>query len=406
MQKTPSGSRIKIGLFGKRNAGKSSLINAITNQELAIVSDTAGTTTDPVAKAIEILPLGPCLIFDTAGLDDVGELGEKRIERTLKTLNKVDVAILVAAPGSWNELEEEFIEKAKKKKIALMVALNKSDLARHEESTKNFLKEKEIPFIEVSAQDKINIREVKEILIKIAPEGIMENQTILGDLIQGGDVVVLVTPIDLEAPKGRLILPQVQTIRDILDNDAISVVVKERELAFALRQFRMPPKLVVTDSQAVLKVAADVPHNIKMTTFSILFARYKGDLAELVKGAKALENLKDGDKVLIGEACTHHALADDIGRVKIPRWIRQYTGKDIDFEVASGFSFPDNLEEYKVVVHCGGYMIGRRQMLDRIGQASEKNVPMTNYGVAISLVQGVLERSLEPFPYEYSLFHE
>ncbi|MDD3269350.1 MAG: [FeFe] hydrogenase H-cluster maturation GTPase HydF [Syntrophomonadaceae bacterium] len=396
MQDTPKANRLHIGIFGRRNAGKSSLINTLTNQDIALVSDVPGTTTDPVFKAMEILPLGPCMIIDTAGIDDEGLLGELRIKKSREVLNQTDVALLVIDPEMGiSDFERELKSAIKAKNIPIIGVLNKSDQGEIE--LKTLEQELGLSLLAVSSLTGAGFKQLKERIIQVAPAN-FEEPHIVGDLINPGDICVLVVPIDLAAPKGRLILPQVQTIRDILDNDAIAMVVKERELREALDGLSKKPRLVITDSQAFLKVAADTPDDVMMTSFSILFARYKGDLLELVRGAKAIERLQPGDQVLIAEACTHHSQADDIGRVQIPRWLRQYVGGELNFQWFSGSGYPDNLEEYQLVVHCGGCMINRRQMLYRIQMARESKVPIVNYGVLLAFVHGILKRTLLPFP--------
>ena len=396
---TPSGERVHIALFGMTNAGKSSIINALTNQEISIVSDVKGTTTDPVYKAIEILPIGPCMIIDTAGLDDESELGESRKKKTIEVLSKTDVALVVIDNTvGISEKDMDIINQVKEKKIPVICIFNKSD---QKEITKEDIdkKEKEIgvSVVSVSALNKKGIEELKQKIINVIPDN-EDKFKLVGDLISPGDIVVLVTPIDKAAPKGRLILPQQQTIRDIIESDAIAVVTKEHELRETLENLKKKPKLVITDSQVFLKASADTPKDIMLTSFSILQARYKGNLTELVKGAKALESLEDGDNVLIAEGCTHHRQCDDIGTVKIPRWVRQMTGKQINFEYSSGTSFTENIEKYKLVIHCGGCMLNRKAMLSRIDDAVENEIPIVNYGVLIGYVQGILERALEPFP--------
>ena len=398
MQKAPKGERIIIVLLGRRNVGKSSLINALVGQEIALVSDIPGTTTDPVDKHYELLPLGPVTFYDTAGLDDVGELGEMRIKATKRVLMKADLALLVTDEKGLGEEEFKIIDELEEKKIPFIVVFNKIDLGAPREEDINFCTSKGIPFALVSANRGDGIDRLKDLIIKVAPDYLKREQVLVGDLIKGGDIVLLVVPIDLAAPKGRLILPQVQVLRDILDNDAIGIIVKERELEEALQSLNKKPALVITDSQVILKVAGDVPKDIPLTTFSILFARYKsGALRTLVEGLKQIDKLKDGDKVLISEACSHHVQADDIGRVKIPRWISQYTGKDIKFDVVSGGDFPENLEDYKLVIHCGACMLTPTEMRRRMIESLRRGVPITNYGVTICKVQGVLERVLKPF---------
>jgi [FeFe] hydrogenase H-cluster maturation GTPase HydF len=394
---TPRGSRLHIGIFGRRNAGKSSLINALTDQEAAIVSDVPGTTTDPVYKAMEILPVGPVVIIDTAGLDDVGELGELRLRKTLGVLEKTDLIILVLTHDQPLDAREfDLIKKAKEKGVPIIGALNKVDLTP-DACPGELAKQLGINIVAVSAVTRQGINTLKQQLITRAPKDWII-PSIVGDLVQPGDTVVLVVPIDLAAPKGRLILPQVQTIRDLLDNDCITLVVKERELRKAISGLMEKPKLVITDSQAFLKVDADTPKDVMMTSFSILFARYKGDLETLTAGALASDKLQPGDRVLIAEACTHHRVADDIGTVKIPRWLRQKVGGELHFDWSSGLELPSNLEQYQLIVHCGGCMINRKEMLHRILQSTRAGVPIVNYGVLIAHMHGILRRALAPFP--------
>jgi len=404
---TPRSERVHIALFGMRNAGKSSIINALTNQEIAIVSEMKGTTTDPVYKAMEILPIGPCVIIDTAGLDDVGELGELRKKKTLEVLNKTNIALVVIDTSiGLTDYDKSIIEQVKSKKIPVIAVLNKTDIALvNEEIISKIKKQLDIPSVSVSAVTKQGVKELKDKIISMIPDE-EEKFKIVGDLISPGDFVVLVTPIDKAAPKGRLILPQQQTIRDILESDAIAIVTKEHELRETLENLGKKPRLVITDSQVFLKVAADTPKDIPMTSFSILFARYKGDLVELIRGVKAVEKLKDGDKVLVSEGCTHHRQSDDIGRVKIPRWLRQITGKQIDFEYTSGVTFTEDVKRYALIIHCGACMLNRSAMLNRIESAKEFNVPMVNYGILIAYVQGILDRALEPFPLAKMLWDE
>lgn len=396
MQNTPKGMKVHIGIFGKRNVGKSSILNALVNQDISIVSDTAGTTTDPVEKSMELLPLGPVLFVDTAGIDDEGALGLQRVEKTKKVIDRIDLAIIVC-DKSFDKFEELLIDEFNSHKTKFIIVINKIDTDNCTEKLIEELKKYEVDIIKTSVTDKFGIDDLRQSIIKNVPDEFFAESSIASDLIQAGETAVLVVPIDLEAPKGRLILPQVQTIRDLLDNDSIVVVTKERELRRTLDNFKTPPKLVITDSQAFLKVSADVPKDIKLTSFSILFARFKGDLNEFVKGAMAIEKLESDDKVLICESCTHHAIGDDIGRVKIPRWITQYTGKKLEFEHYAGHDFPENIKDYALIIHCGACMTNRREILSRILKAKKANVPITNYGLTIAYSLGIFERALEPF---------
>jgi len=400
MNNTPRGNRLHIALFGRRNAGKSSLINALTNQQVAIVSHIAGTTTDPVYKSMEILPLGPVMMIDTAGLNDDGELGQMRIKKSLEVLNKTDLALLVMdAQTGAGQLEQEIVKLCREKDIPVIGIINKIDKfpmdSCGQEGIKQLLGIENI--VLVSAVTKKGISDLKISMVKTAPEH-FDNQTIVGDFISPGDMAVLVTPIDLAAPKGRLILPQVQVIRDILDCDGMAYVVKERELKECIANMKKKPRIVITDSQVFLKADADTPSDVLLTSFSILFARYKGNLEVLVEGAKTLLALRPGDKVLMSEGCTHHRVEDDIGTVKLPRWIRQFVGGEIHFEWSSGMTLPTDLSQYKLVVHCGACMLNRREMLARILEAQQQSVPIVNYGVAIAALQGILPRVLSPFP--------
>jgi len=397
LNETPKAMRTAIAFLGRRNAGKSSLLNAMLGYDLAIVSDVAGTTTDPVDKAVEISPLGPCLVIDTAGVDDMGDLGQRRVEKTMKVIEDCDVGLIIVGDGLWTAYEEDICNILRGKDKDVIAVLNKSDIYDYAE-TRKLLENKGIKFVKTVASQGQGIRDLKENIRRLKKAASLEQPSIIGDLINGGDLVILVVPIDLGAPKGRLILPQVQTIRDVLDNDAAAVVVKERELAYILRKLAVKPRLVVTDSQAILKVTGDVPDEIPLTTFSVIFSRFKGDLRKMVMGVKAIDSLGNGDKVLIAEACTHHPLADDIGRVKIPRWIKQYTGKRVIFDTVAGPNFPTNLEDYSLVVQCGGCTVTRRAYCNRIEAASRQGVPITNYGVAISYIHGVLDRVVLPFP--------
>lgn len=387
---TPKSDRIHIGIFGRRNAGKSSIINAITSQNLAVVSKVKGTTTDPVQKAMELLPLGPVMIIDTPGIDDEGELGKMRVEKSYQVLNKTDIALLVVDGNEGlTQCDKDLIEEIKKRKLPYLIILNKSDEVCNRYDIENS--------IWVSAETKENIWELKERISKLVPN---ENMTlkIISDLLDPEDIVVLVVPIDSAAPKGRLILPQQQTIRDVLEAGAISVVTRDTELPQTLKSLGKKPKIVVTDSQAFGKVKNDVPEDILLTSFSILFARYKGDLAEQIKAVKAIDSLKDGDYVLISEGCSHHRQCDDIGTVKIPRWLKEHSGKKINYEFSSGTEFPRDLSKYKAVIHCGGCTLNEKEMKHRIAVAKEQNVPITNYGIFIAYTQGILKRILQAFP--------
>lgn len=400
MNQTPSSERVHIGFFGRRNAGKSSVLNAIINQDLAVVSDVKGTTTDPVQKAMELLPLGPVVVIDTPGIDDEGELGALRVKKSYQVLNKVDAAVLVVDQTLGLSSEDfALIERIRQKMIPYVVVFNKFDLEPASSLAKDmeYLEKQNTPVQTVSTVTNLGIEELKE-CIAILTKTEEPKLKIVGDLIHPSDFVVLVVPIDKAAPKGRLILPQQQTIRDILEADATAIVVKEYELKDTLKHLGKKPKLVITDSQVFAKVSADTPSDIMLTSFSILFARYKGSLATVVEGVTALDTLEDRDKILISEGCTHHRQCDDIGSVKLPRWIRQYTGKDIDFVFSSGTEFPEDLSPYKLIVHCGGCMLNEREMKYRLACATDQNIPITNYGILIAYMQGILKRSLIPFP--------
>jgi [FeFe] hydrogenase H-cluster maturation GTPase HydF len=408
MNNTPQSLRLQIGFFGRVNVGKSSLLNYITGQDAAMTSSVAGTTTDVVEQAMELLPLGPVLFLDTAGLEDVSELGAARFKRTQAALERADVVVVVTEPGVWGEPEEKLAEAAQLRKAGLIVVVNKCDQLK---PTREFLKQLEeyTKFVlcgsalDGTEKEKF-LESFKTALSEAKPAGV--EPPLLGDLVPAGGLVVMVVPIDLQAPKGRLILPQVQAIRDCLDNDASVLVVKERELASALNNLKHPPDLVVCDSQVVLKAAADTPVGIKLTTFSILFSRFKGDLISMARGAAMLHRLQAGDKVLVAEACTHHALADDIGRVKIPRWMRKFTGLDLDITHVSHHDYPADLADYRLVVHCGACMLNRHEMISRLRLAVGEGVPITNYGIAISVLQGVAERALAPFPAALRAYQE
>jgi [FeFe] hydrogenase H-cluster maturation GTPase HydF len=397
MKDTPKGMRLHIGIFGRRNVGKSSLLNALTRQQVSIVSDVPGTTTDPVEKPMELLPLGPVLFIDTAGIDDVGALGEMRAERTRLIFERTDLGVLVAEGDCWGEFEENILAEMAKRNAPVIVVFNKEDIASPQADVLLNLKSRKIPIVETVASQGKGMLDLREALIRSAPEDFIDAPPVLGDLINPGEVVVLVVPIDLEAPKGRLILPQVQSIRDVLDHDSCCMVVKERELRDALDKLKNPPALVVTDSQAFLRVAGDTPSQVPMTSFSILFARLKGDLKEFVRGVKAIDRLRPGSRILVLESCAHHPIGEDIGRVKIPRWIRQYTGVDLEFVHRQGHDFPEDLSSYQLIVQCGACMLNRREVISRILRCREAGVPITNYGVAITYSLGVLDRALSPF---------
>ena len=400
MNQTPMSERVHIGFFGKRNAGKSSVMNAVTGQDLAVVSEVKGTTTDPVYKSMELLPLGPVVMMDTPGIDDEGELGGLRVRKSYQVLNKTDAAVLVidGQTGASGE-DAALLRRIRKKNIPYTVVLNKQDLAPEGvlNQTAGILDIPAEQILAVSAAAGTGITELKERIAALAKQE-EPKLRIVGDMISPSDFIILVVPIDSAAPKGRLILPQQQTIRDILEADAVSIVIKENRVKETIERLGKKPRLVITDSQAFEKVAADTPEDILLTSFSILFARYKVNLETAVAGVTALDKLQDGDKILISEGCTHHRQCDDIGTVKIPRWIREYTGKDIRFETSSGTQFPDELGEYKLIVHCGGCMLNEREMKYRLSCAADQGVPMTNYGILIAYIKGILERSVELFP--------
>lgn len=392
MNGTPSANRLHIGFFGRRNAGKSSVVNAITGQELSVVSDVSGTTTDPVTKAMELLPIGPVLIIDTPGFDDEGSLGELRVKKTKQILNKTDVAILVVdATEKMSETDHELIQIFKSKGISYLVVYNKCDLLSVKDMRSLMSEENAVL---VSAKDKKNIDQLKEKIILTA--GNTEERPLVSDLVSRGDMIVLVVPIDSAAPKGRLILPQQQVIRDLLDAGAIPVVVKEDGVTDAINKLNVKPRMVITDSQAFKEVSSQVQEGIDLTSFSILMARHKGFLETAVSGIKAIDTLNDGDKVLICEGCTHHRQCEDIGTVKIPAWLSKYTGKQLDFQYTSGGDFPNDLSIYKLIIHCGACMLNEREVLYRMKCAIDAGVPFTNYGTAIAYMNGILERSIKP----------
>lgn len=414
---TPQGDRIQIALFGKRNAGKSSVINAVTGQQLAIVSEVKGTTTDPVSKAMELLPLGPCMFIDTPGLDDEGELGKKRVEKAMQVLNKTDIALVVIDINTitGEDLESkrglppkelEIIGLIEEKKIPYIIVLNQADRMEDvmAEEIRNQIVKKNgtVPANVVSSKEGVGLEELKDTLIRQVPDADLKLH-IVGDLIEEGDIILLVVPVDSAAPKGRLIMPQQQVIRDILDNHAISIVTQVPQLGKVLEEFSDKIKMVITDSQAFKEVSAIVPESMLLTSFSILFARHKGNLQKLAEGARAVECLKDGDKVLIAEGCTHRRQCDDIGTVKIPRWLKEHTGKDLAIETCSGMEFPADLSSYSLIIHCGGCTLHEKEMKHRIFRAGQQKVPIVNYGIFIAYVNGILERSVEIFPDIYGL---
>lgn len=404
MEKTPLANRLHIAIFGRRNAGKSSLINALTNQDLALVSSVAGTTTDPVYKAMELLPLGPIVMIDTAGIDDVGELGALRIKKTIQVLNKTDLAIVVLDPEAGiGNYELDLINKIKDRNIPFITAVNKIDEYPKLDTTE-WEKQLSCKIHAVSAVTREGINELKMVLVKAAPQE--KEIPIIGDLVNPGDVVILVTPIDSAAPKGRLILPQVQTLRDLLDHGALGLVTREFELTEALESLEQKPRMVVTDSQAFEYVSQRVPKEIPLTGFSVLFARHKGDLEIYTRGAKALRELKPGDKVLVAEACTHHRQPEDIGTVKLPNWLQKHVGGELNFAHVAGRDFPTNISEYKLIIQCGGCMASRREILYRLHSADNKAIPIVNYGILIAYLHGILDRALQPFPDALAIWNE
>ena len=402
MNETPSADRVHIGFFGRRNAGKSSIVNKVTGQELAVVSDVKGTTTDPVSKAMELLPMGPVVIIDTPGIDDEGYLGELRVLKAKQVLNRVDVAVLIVdATVGKTSVDEELIRIFKEKEIPYLVVYNKADLLKTKDgnqfSSENKLNQNAEQSIYASAVTGQNIYELKERIASLAVTDELKLR-LVGDLLEPSDFAILVVPIDKAAPKGRLILPQQQTIRDVLEAGAAAIVIKEDELSNTLETLGKKPKLVITDSQVFARVSEETPEDIWLTSFSILFARFKGNLKTAAAGAAALDRLKDGDKILISEGCTHHRQCDDIGTVKLPRWIRNYTGKELEFEYSSGRDFPEDVTKYSLIVHCGGCMLNEREMRYRQKCALDQEIPITNYGIAIAYMQGILKRCVEMFP--------
>jgi [FeFe] hydrogenase H-cluster maturation GTPase HydF len=405
MQPAPRSLRLHIGIFGRRNVGKSSLLNAITRQRVSIVSEFAGTTTDPVEKPMELLPLGPVQFVDTAGVDDEGALGELRIERTRAVLDRVDVGVVVTEGGGWGAFEDALVGELESRRVPVLVVFNKSDVRMPDTGELAHLQLARIPSVTVSSLTGAGVVDVREALLSQAPADFFDSRRLVTDLVPPGEVAVLVVPIDKEAPKGRLILPQVMAIRDLLDGESMALVVQERELRRALERLTRPPVLVVTDSQAFLKVAADVPAAIPMTSFSILMSRFQGDLAEQVRGTLGIERLKGGDRVLVAEACTHHPVGEDIGRVKIPRWLTQYVGAKLEFSHVQGRDFPSDLVPFRLVVHCGNCVGNRREMMSRIHRCRVAGVPITNYGLTIAYSLGIFERALAPFPAALEAIH-
>ncbi|MFP4529133.1 MAG: [FeFe] hydrogenase H-cluster maturation GTPase HydF [Candidatus Kapaibacterium sp.] len=410
MEKTPKSLRLQLGVFGRTNVGKSSFLNMIAGQDVAMTSEIPGTTTDVVEKAIELLPIGPVTILDTAGIDDTSALAEQRIERARRIFDRADIAILVVEPDKWTPFEDELIEVSKRYKIPFLIVINKTDLGEPSRKFLDMLALKSGRVVAVSSiladgRDEY-IKQVKSALAGLLPKEFTTPMPLVGDLVRPGGIAVFIVPIDLQAPKGRLILPQVQSIRDILDSDAISMVVKEREYPHLLRMINQKPDVVVCDSQVVMKMVADTPPDVRCTTFSILFSRFKGDLQEEARGAAMIDHIRPGDRILIFEACSHHAMEDDIGRVKIPRWLRQYLGADTEIDVVAGRDYPKNLKDYKLIIHCGGCMLTRHEKLLRIQKARAAGVPITNYGITISKLQGVIGRVLSPFPAALEAYRE
>lgn len=395
---TPKANRLHIGIFGKRNAGKSSLINSLVNQDISIVSEVAGTTTDPVEKTMEFLPLGPVVFIDTAGVDDKGALGEQRIEKTKKIFDRTDIAIIICDSEGWDDYEIALYKEFELRNIPVLAIVNKQDqrkICKNKlDEIKKYIKE---PLLTSLIEGREVIYRLKTQLVNVCPDEFITPPSILGDIVSQGDTVVLVIPVDKEAPKGRLILPQVQVLRDLLDNRCKAFVTQESELKESIAELKSKPKIVITDSQAFEKVSKDVPQDISLTSFSIVFARMKGDLKEFYNGAKQIEHLKDKDKILICESCSHHQIEDDIARVKIPKWLKKKSGKELEFVYHSGHDFPENLDDYALLIHCGACMTNKREVLSRIMKCKQANLPVTNYGIAIAYCLGILERAVKPF---------
>ncbi len=408
MEKTPKSLRLQIGIFGRTNVGKSSFLNMVAGQDVSITSPVPGTTTDVVEKVMELLPVGPVVFLDTGGMDDASALGTKRIERTRKIFDRADVSILILEANEWTEFEEEVIREAEVRKSPLVLVVNKSDLKVPSDSFLENLGKKTSRILVCSSTDRAKrdsyVNFLKQFLLEICPEDFLTAPAMLGDIMPKGGLAVLIIPIDFEAPKGRIILPQVQAIRDALDHDSMTLVVKEGEYKAALEKLKTPPDLVVCDSQVVDRMVSETPAGVKCTTFSILLSRLKGDIAEMTKGALAIDSLKAGDKVLISESCSHHAIDGDIGRIKIPKWIEKYLGHAIEIAVCAGRDFPEDLKNYKLIIQCGSCMLTRRETLARIQRAKREGVPITNYGICISYLQKVLERVIEPFPEALAVF--
>jgi [FeFe] hydrogenase H-cluster maturation GTPase HydF len=392
-------SKPHIGIYGRRNNGKSSFINCLAGQDIAIVSDHAGTTTDPVKKSFEIIDFGPVVLVDTAGIDDSGELGNKRVERTVRTLEIIDLAVLLVTGNSWGSFEDDLIKKFNEQDIPFIIIHSKSDIQEPTDAFRNKIQLlNHTNLFEFSSVDKRNYEDLIRLIRSTIPEHSWKTPSLLGDLIRYGDIVILITPIDVEAPAGRLILPQVQAIRDILDNDAVAIVLKEREVDTFLKETKIKPALAITDSQVFVKADASIPSDIPLTSFSIMLARFKGDFESYLKGTPKISDLKDGDRVLLLESCTHHVSCDDIGRIKIPRWISNFTGKKIEYDVIAGLdTLPRLITDYSLVIQCGGCMITRKQLHNRLHAAIRVGVPVTNYGMAIAYVQGIYKRAIAPF---------
>jgi len=410
MESTPKSLRLQIGIFGRTNVGKSSFLNMIANQDVAVTSHIPGTTTDIVEKAMELLPVGPVTFLDTAGIDDLSELSEKRIAKTIKVIDRSDIAILILEPNVWNDYEENIFNELKKKKIPTIFIINKIDTAQLQDNFLSKIKELNKKIILSSSIDtemrEKYIQAIKQAILDILPPSFSNQPPLISDIIKKDDLIVLIIPIDNEAPKGRVILPQVQVLRDALDSNAAAIVVQDTEYPSILDRFKEKVDLVICDSQVVDKMVAGTPENVNCTTFSIVFSRFKGDLIEEVRAVRMLDKITENDKILIAEACSHHPNEDDIGRVKIPRWLKKHLGFDAKIDIYSGRDYPDNLSDYKLIIHCGGCMITRNEKLSRMRRAGEANVPITNYGIIISYMQGVLERVLSPFPDALKAYYE